>query len=111
ALVALQATFAAQASNLEAESAIELAYTQSIDLYNTLTGKIVEKKTVSTPALDQLLHTAYANAKAHYVTIEQALAMATHQLSAATADLNKAQARLNSLQAGLAAANTAALAS
>ena len=112
-LIALKSTFAAQASNTESEAAIELAYTQSDDLYECLiaapdddnnTGK---KET----SLDCLLHDAYTNAKENYHRMEKALAMSTKQLNDAKSDLNKAQIKLKSLQSGLAAANAAALAS
>jgi hypothetical protein len=111
-LIALKSTFAAQASNMESESAVELAYTDAIDLYNTLTGKIIQDgELTQTDSLDSLVHTAYNNAKANYTLMEQALAIATNQLNEATLALNKAQAKLTSLQSGLAAANAAALAS
>jgi hypothetical protein len=112
ALVALKSTFAAQASNMESEAAIELAYTQSSDLYETLVNGIasdeVEEKEKS---LEYLLHEAYKNAKANYQKLEKALIICTKQLNDAKSDLNKAQIKLKSLQSGLAAANAAALAS
>jgi hypothetical protein len=114
ALVALKSTFAAQASNMESEAAIELAYTQSSDLYETLVNGIasdeVEEKEKE-KSLEYLLHEAYKNAKANYQKIEKALIICTKQLNDAKSDLNKAQIKLKSLQSGLAAANAAALAS
>jgi hypothetical protein len=112
-LIALKSTFAAQASNTESEAAIELAYTQSDDLYECLIGAPDDdnhtgKKETS---LDGLLHDAYTNAKENYHRMEKALAMSTKQLNDAKSDLNKAQIKLKSLQSGLAAANAAALAS
>lgn len=112
-LIALKSTFAAQASNTESEAAIELAYTQSDDLYECLIGAPDEdndtgKKEIS---LNQLLHNAYTNAKENYHRMEKALTMSTKQLNDAKSDLNKAQIKLKSLQSGLAAANAAALAS
>jgi hypothetical protein len=114
ALVALKSTFAAQASNMESEAAIELAYTQSSDLYETLVNGMasdeVEEKEKE-KSLEYLLHEAYKNAKANYQKIEKALTICTKQLNDAKSDLNKAQIKLKSLQSGLAAANAAALAS
>jgi hypothetical protein len=114
ALVALKSTFAAQASNMESEAAIELAYTQSSDLYETLVNGMasdeVEEKEKE-KSLEYLLHEAYKNAKANYQKIEKALIICTKQLNDAKSDLNKAQIKLKSLQSGLAAANAAALAS
>ena len=112
-LIALKSTFAAQASNTESEAAIELAYTQSDDLYECLIGAPDDDNDTSKKetSLDCLLHDAYANAKENYHRMEKALAMSTKQLNDAKSDLNKAQIKLKSLQSGLAAANAAALAS
>jgi len=114
-LIALKSTFAAQASNTESEAAIELAFTQSDDLYECLIGAPDEDNDTDTDpktkSLDGLLHDAYTNAKENYRRMEKALVMCTKQLNDAKSDLNKAQIKLKSLQSGLAAANAAALAS
>jgi len=114
ALVALKSTFAAQASNMESEAAIELAYTQSSDLYETLVNGIASDEVEAKEkekSLEYLLHEAYKNAKSNYQKLEKALIICTKQLNDAKSDLNKAQIKLKSLQSGLAAANAAALAS
>lgn len=105
-LVALKSTFVAEASNIESVGAIGLAYNQAQSLYTTLTTELVNEE----EPLKQLFDEAYTHAKANYKRLEDALAIATNQLSEATADVNAAQATLRSYQAGLAAANAAALA-
>lgn len=121
-LVALQSTFAAQATTIESEQAMALEYIQTMDLYQAITGikpvphaKIpriapVTIKKSSVP-LNTLLHNAYTEAKSNYELAYDALNLTTRQLSNAQAQLNKSQVTLGSLQAGLAAANAAALAS
>ncbi|KAF2517479.1 hypothetical protein E0W68_10935 [Flavobacterium salilacus subsp. salilacus] len=112
ALVALKSTFAAQASNMESKSAIELGYIQTQDMLKLLTNVTVSTGTdTKNISLHALLNEAYENAKNNYAVIEQALTRATRQLNQAQRDLNKAQVNLTSLQSGLAAANAAALAS
>ncbi|NDI99693.1 hypothetical protein GWA97_11450 [Flavobacterium sp. LaA7.5] len=115
ALVALKSTFAAQASNMESKSAIELGYIQTQEMLKLLTDVTVntgtDKKNTKNISLHALLNEAYENAKNNYAVIEQALTRATRQLNQAQRDLNKAQVNLTSLQSGLAAANAAALAS
>jgi hypothetical protein len=121
-LVALQSTFAAQATTIESEQAMALEYIQSMDLYQALTGTkpgsnippiapvIPAKATTKTP-LSTLLLDAYKDAKNNYELAYEALNITTRQLSNAQTQLNKSQVTLGSLQAGLAAANAAALAS
>jgi len=122
-LVALQSTFAAQATTIESEQAMALEYIQSMDLYQALTGikpephakipsivPITPVKKTNT-SLSTLLHDAYTEAKNNYELAYEALNITTRQLSNAQTQLNKAQVTLGSLQAGLAAANAAALAS
>ena len=113
ALVALKSTFAAQASNMESKSAIELGYIQAQDMLKVLTNVTVnigEDKTKNI-SLHTLLNTAYEDAKSNYEVMSQAVTRATRHLNQAQKDLNKAQVNLTSLQSGLAAANAAALAS
>ncbi|MET0391964.1 MAG: hypothetical protein ABW019_02435 [Chitinophagaceae bacterium] len=119
-LVALQAVFAAQASATRSEAALGLAFAQSRDLYAMLTtsdavperdGTKETKTLFRGGSLQELLHTAYRQAKTNYDDFERAMMITTAQLNEAIADLNKAQVRLRSLQAGLAAASAAALAS
>jgi hypothetical protein len=116
-LVALKSTFAAQATNMEAESAIALENVQALDLYQLLLGPGFtagdpKKKGGKEPvqSLHGLLHKAYSDAKANYTRIEKALSATTNQLNEAKTGLNKAQVKLKSLQSGLAAANAATLA-
>ncbi|MDP9046807.1 MAG: hypothetical protein M3N14_01635 [Bacteroidota bacterium] len=120
-LVALQSTFAAQATTIESEQAMALEYIQAMDLYQALTGikpgpnipriaPITPAKTTKIP-LSTLLIDAYSDAKANYELAYEALNITTRQLSNAQTQLNKSQVTLGSLQAGLAAANAAALAS
>ncbi len=106
-LIALQSTFAAQASNLETEMAIALEHEQAIDFVNLLKGENQPPKT----SLVYDLNNAYTEAKSKYKLTEQAYKLVTKQLNHAVSDLNKAQVKLKSLQSGLAAANAAALAS
>lgn len=111
-LVALNSTFASQASSLEAEATSALEYIQSMKLYEILTGtdnegKDRHKKT----CLETLVVNAYNNANTAYETALQANIDTLKQLNAATSDLTKAQIKLKSLQSGLAAANAAAFAS
>jgi hypothetical protein len=114
-LVALQSTFAAEASNMESAAAIKLASDQSLALYNTLTGTVEPlgkgaAASSNTGSLKSLLYTAYDNAVTNYKRLQKALGVVTDQLNDATADLARAQVKLQSLQLGLAAANAAALA-
>jgi len=102
-LVALKATFAAMASNLESEASLDLVYLQASRLQELL------KK--GTPSIVTLLDDAYTAANKNYIQTEVALKMTTSQLNNANFALYKAQVKLSSLQSGLAAANAAALAS
>lgn len=107
-LVALQSTFAAQASEMEAEKAIGLEYMQAIALKKLLTGSGVDSHSAS---LQQLFYQASATAKVNYTLADKANSATLTQLNMANANLNTAQVKLKSLQSGLAAANAAALAS
>ena len=104
-LVALQSTFAANASAMESSDAVNLANKQADNFHTALI-----KDEGNAASLLHLLNMAYKLAKAKYAYMENALVIATNQLNKATMDLTKAQVRLKSLQAGLAAANAAALA-
>lgn len=129
ALVALQSTFASQAANMESEAASALQYTQSMALYELMTGKssLTETKLLkptktkgpseSQPtgaggeSLQQLFKKAYETAKQTYTETLAAVKETTSQLNHAQIQLNKAQVSLTSIQSGLAAGNAAALAS
>ncbi|MCW3071444.1 MAG: hypothetical protein JWO44_1334 [Bacteroidetes bacterium] len=120
-LVALKSTFAAQAANMESESALVLEYDQSMMLYRALTGLNAETVSPKTSmnavqkqadtSLKGLLYSVYANSKANYKMAQKANVITTNQLNDATTALNKAQVKLKSLQLGLAAGTAAALAS
>ena len=113
-LIALQATFATQASNLESEAATVLEYMQSIKLQEILTidpKDISDITGVQKKCLKNLLYDAYSDAESQYTKAQKASIDTTRELNAAIADLNKAQIKLKSLQLGLAAGNAAALAS
>ena len=118
-LVALNATFASMASNMESESALALENAQAIQFLQMLTGKLppknlkdaAENKDVELPSLQKYLTDAYDTAKTNYIQTEAAFKITTNQLNEAQANLNKAQVKLRSLQSGFAAANAAALAS
>ncbi len=107
-LISLQSSFLAQATEMEAETAIGLAYTQSIALTKLLTGSFKEGNPNS---LQSIFYQAYKDASVNYTLIEAANFRTSKQLGAAKAQLNTAQVKLKSLQSGLAAANAAALAS
>lgn len=121
-LVALQSTYAAQATTIESEQALALEFIQSMNFYQTLTGTkpqenqalpsnaVTEKKQIIVP-LQKLLHQAYKEAKSNYEAADYALNVTTVQLNNAQGALSKSQVNLKSLQSGLAAANAAALAS
>lgn len=102
-LVALQSTLAAVALNMETEAAIELEYTQSVNLYETLTGGASGNAPSIGPSLDK----AYRNADVYYLQAGKSLNMISEELNAAQANLNKAQVKLVALQSELAAANAA----
>lgn len=111
-LVALQSTFAAQASNLETELAIGLEMDQANLFYEFLMkGKPNQDVKDPNRSLYYYLNNAYTVAKTKYKTTEKAYKIVTKQLNDALTALNKAQVKLKSLQSGLAAANAAALAS
>lgn len=100
-LVALQSTFAAQASNLETHQSINLENTQSSGFYTMLTH--------GDKSIQNLLQEAYVAAKEDHENASAALEMTTRQLNDAQTQLDKAQATLQSLQAQLNEANGAAL--
>lgn len=103
ALVALQSTFATQATSLQSMEAITLEKIQAVAFHQALTegGSCI---------LD-LLKKAYDDAIVQYNTAQTACNIVTNQLADAQSKLGKAQVKLNSLQNGLNAANAAALAS
>jgi len=127
-LVALQSTFAAQASNIESEADSTLELTQAVNLYGILTGTTEtltesinsmygvpltfdEKGTRNSTCLVSLIYTAYENASTTYKEAKVANEETIKQLAEATSNLTTAQIKLKSLQSGLAAGNAAALAS
>lgn len=120
-LVALQSTYTAQASNMEAEAAFVLEYYESMEVYRFLSGTDETGQPARNPdgslseaytgSLQQLLHLAYDNAKATYDQMYKATEATTKELSTAQMALSEAQGTLAALQAGLAAGNAAALAS
>jgi hypothetical protein len=110
-LVALKSIFVAQASSLESEAAVALEYSQSVLLYQILTGTIQDVSDNKKTCLKELLYGAYTDAKKSYEQAHNASKDTTKQLNKATADLNKAKIKLASLQSGLAAGTAAALAS
>ena len=127
-LVALKSVFAAQASTMESKSASALEYSQSMSLYQVMTGtnpllagkgastgtakKAKEDQQAQTiPSLVNLVNDAYATARENYELAHQAFIITGNQLNEAQVRLNKAQIKLRSLQSGLAAGNAAALAS
>jgi hypothetical protein len=110
-LTALKSTFAAEASNMEAEAALALEFKQSAILYQTLITDQKVPADETKQSLKTRLYKAYTLAERYYKRMDKALKMATRQLSSTMASLNKAQIKLRSLQQGLAAANAAALAS
>ena len=111
-LVALNSTFASQASSLEAEAVSALEYTQSMKLYEILTGTNNQgKEWHKETCLKTLIDNAYKNSEVAYQSALQANIDTLKQLNIATSDLTKAQIQLKSLQSGLAAANAAAFAS
>jgi len=118
-LIALKSSFAAQATNMESQSAAALEYYQSLDLYNLLTGEKIMLENdpgnilpdLKGHSLWDLMHIAYVNAKAQYETMHQACKIVTRQLNNAESQLNQATIKLRSLQSGLSAGTAAALAS
>ncbi len=117
-LVALQATYAAEATSIESEGAAAMEFRQAVQLYEILTGREDSIEGNGTPdenryegCLEYLIDEAYTKAKQDYEKYYIANQEATDQLNTATILLNKAQVNLSSLQSGLAAANAAALAS
>lgn len=110
-LVALNSTFASQASSLETEAISSLEYIQSMKLYEILTGKNNKGEKWHKNCLETLVNNADKAAEKTYQTALKANVDTLKQLNEATADLTKAQIELKSLQSGLAAANAAAFAS
>ena len=112
-LVALKATYTAQASNKETEAAAALEFMQSVELLETITGRNLDQTKTDNfdNSLYQLISKAYDKAKQDYKEAHAANVLTTRQLNEAKVGLQKAEVKLKSLQAGLAAANAAALAS
>lgn len=109
ALVALKASFAAQATNLDSEAATTLEYTQSMKFYEMLTNNSDNEN--PSICLQKMLHNAYTKAKSDYLHAQKANTETLQQLNLTTTELSKAQIKLRSLQSGLSAATAAALAS
>lgn len=112
-LVALKSTFAAQGGTLESEAAAALEFTQSIQLYEIMTGTDPKgnQSLVYKTSLKYLIDKANVAASISYKKAEKACRDTTSELNKGISDLTKAQNKLKSLQAGLAAANAAAMAS
>jgi len=111
-LVALKATFAAEASNLESEAALALEDYQSAIFYEMLVKTVVNKSEKEpVKSLKDIFYEAYVNAKADYKRADKAFKITNNQLIGARSALDEAQIKLKSLQLGLGAANAAALAS
>ncbi len=112
-LVALKSTFSAQATSVESEAAAALEYTESMKLYEVMTGTQHDGKKSDhhDKCLEVLIDKAFTDANNKYLEAEVANKEVLKQLNITTANLTKAQVKLKSLQAGLAAANAAALAS
>lgn len=119
-LTALQSVCMAQASNIEANSAVLLSRQQAAQLYTVITGKRMPasygliglvSKVFEKTSLQGRLHDAYDNAKKYYDNVLEANQLTTQQLNDALSQLSKSQVRLKSLQAGLAAGNAAVLSS
>lgn len=128
-LVALKSAFAAQASAMESKAASALEYSQSLALYQLMTGNTHLLARLDKPgthgdsskpaptagkpgtSLVDLIDEAYAKARVNYEQAHEAFLTVTAELNDAQARLNKAQIKLKSLQLGLAAGNAAALAS
>jgi hypothetical protein len=108
-LVALKATFAAQATSQEAQAAASLESAQSQKLLSKLT--IDGKTGTKNYSIYTLLKNAYTKATKNFDKTQKAYNETLKQINLKTAELNKAQINLKSLQSGLAAANAAALAS
>ncbi len=118
-LVALNSTFTAQASIIEARAATGLELGASISLYNSLNEPANADGTLNEESTSQedlekirvLINNAYNHAVTVNKTASDAVDSVTKQLNAANAQLMQAQIKLQSLEAGYAAANAAALAS
>lgn len=115
-LTALESTFTAQATNMEADAANALSLAQADALYDTLTGTTQENKNEQNKhgfgkSLENLIYQSYTNAVSVYKSYRQDVNITQTQLNKAQYDLANAELKLASLQAGLAAANAAALAS
>lgn len=112
-LVALNSVIASQATALESEASLTLEYTESMKLYQSLTGTKPDGSHASDydKSILALLIKSYESAQEHYVETQTANNDTIQQLFNSTNDLNKAQVKLKSLQSALAAANAAAFAS
>lgn len=112
-LIALKATFAAQASCLEAEASCALEYTEITKLCEMITGLDLNgnQNDQYNTSLQQLIDNTCINGEAKYQRAIKANNEVLKQLSDMQGQLSKATINLNSLTAGLAAANASALAS
>ncbi|NOQ72949.1 MAG: hypothetical protein GQ574_13150 [Crocinitomix sp.] len=107
-LVALNSTFTAQASVIEARAATGLELGESVSLYQSV-SEPADKTDLA--KIWNLINIAYENAKARNANAADGVNDLTKQLNNANAHLMQAQIKLQSLEAGYAAANAAALAS
>lgn len=110
ALTALESCYSSLNVSEEAEASLSLELLQATQLYETLTGTKLSK-TPSKDCIQQLLHTAFDNAKDAYTAALKASNETDDQLDIAQAKLDHATITLQSLESGLAAATAAALAS
>jgi ribosomal 50S subunit-recycling heat shock protein len=114
-LIALQSTYASQASTIEAEAALTLQYSQSMALYQFVTDKkpLHEDKLkdnnllFSKSGLIAFFYKAYDEAQNYFEQMQEANTSTNLQLNNANAQLSKAEVKLKSLQSALVAANAA----
>ena len=112
-LIALKSVCASLSSNVEAESIAALATTQSLTLFNRLTGAEDQVNLISEQnnSIIAMIHNAYTNAKNEYEHMQNAWQLSVNELNVASLKLSKAEINLKSLQSGLTAANAAVVAS
>jgi hypothetical protein len=114
-LIALQSAYASQASTIEAEAALTLQYSQSMALYQFVTGKkpLHENELqdnnllFSKSGLIPFFYKAYDEAQNYFEQMQEANTSTNLQLNNANAQLSKAEVKLKSLQSALLAANAA----
>jgi hypothetical protein len=118
-LIALQSGFASEAANIASEAAAALAYTQSKNLYHSLTGAYKTGKMIigskekdggkkvfaQHHSLSEIMSLIYEDAKQLFDKGQTECNEITEQVNQAVAKLNKAQVKRNSLQEGLNAIN------